>query len=207
VIVTSPSDRHARHMLDALMAGNSHRAQSVASEAFESGLGLLELFDDVLSPALCLVGERWQEGLVRHTQERIATAAAESLLDRLAERQDESAPVWLAATTEGDHHRVGVRMAAATLVSSGLRAHTAFERSVADLVAEAAGASGVCLSCSGPWCVVNAREAAERIAATGTPVLLGGGGWAGWQDPPAITQVGSMGALAAMVSPRALQPS
>jgi B12 binding protein len=199
VILTDERDRLARHMLEALMAGNAHRASAVAGEGFDAGMSLTELFDDVLSPALCHVGERWQDGLVRHTQERFATVAAEALVERISPAAPAAgAPRWVAASVEGDRHRVGVSMAAATLRATGAEARVLFESTVADLVAAGRGAAGVCLSCSGPWSVMAARQAAEAIAATGTPVVLGGGGWAGWEQPPAIRQVGSMTELASV---------
>ena len=89
-------------------------------------------------------------------------------------------------------------MAAATLKDTGQDVRVLFESPVADLVAAARDAAGVCLSCSGPWSVAAARSAADQIAATGTPVLLGGGGWAGWEQPPAVRQVGSMADLASL---------
>ncbi len=106
VILSDERDRLSRHMLDALMAGNAQRASGVAGEAFDAGLTLTDLFDDVLAPALCAVGERWQGGLVRHTQEQFATTAAEALLDRIAPRarrerrtRGGSWPAWTASST------------------------------------------------------------------------------------------------------------
>ena len=183
------------------MAGNSDRAHGVAVEAFDGGLSLIDLLDDVLAPALCVVGERWQEGLVRHTQERIATAAAESLLERLTARTARAdAPLWLVATVRGDDHRIGVRMTAATLADAGLRVRAAYGLYPADLVAEAPALAGLCLSCSGPWSVVDARASATRVAAAGTPVLLGGRGWGEWEGAAGITRVPSMAALAALAA-------
>jgi len=89
-------------------------------------------------------------------------------------------------------------MAVATLIDAGMDARPLFGTSADQVVAAAAGADGVCLSCSGAWSVVAARNAADRIAATGTPVLLGGGGWAGWEQPPLVRLVGSMAELASM---------
>ncbi len=204
VIITDERDRLSRHMLDALMAGNAQRASGVAGEAFDAGLTLTDLFDDVLAPALCAVGERWQAGLVRHTQEKFATTAAEALLDRMAPRSVAGdGPGWIVASLDGEQHRVGVRMAVATLIDAGLDARPLFGTSASDVVAAGQGAAGVCLSCSGPWSVVAARDAADRIAAAGVPVLLGGGGWAGWEQPPLIRLVKSMHELAAMAGDRA----
>ena len=199
VILTDERDRLSRHMLDALMAGNAQRASGVAGEAFDAGLTLTDLFDDVLAPALCAVGERWQAGLVRHTQERFATTAAEALLDRIAPpAPGGEGRGWVVASLDGEQHRVGVRMAVATLTDAGQPARPLFGTSAAEVVAAGRGAAGVCLSCSGPWSVVAARSAADQIAATGVPVLLGGGGWAGWQQPPLVRLVGSMAELASM---------
>ena len=199
VILTDERDRLSRHMLDALMAGNAQRASGVAAEAFDAGLTLTGLFDDVLAPALCMVGERWQAGLVRHTQERFATTAAEALLDRISPRAaGDGGPTWVVASLDGEQHRVGVRMAVATLIDAGTDARPLFGTSADQVVAAARGAAGVCLSCSGPWSVVAARSAADQISATGIPVLLGGGGWAGWEQPPLVRLVGSMAELASM---------
>ena len=198
MILTGERDRLARNMLEALMAGNAHRAHDVSREAFDHGLDLVDLFDHILAPSLCVVGERWQEGLVRHTQERFATTAAEALLDRLSPAPAiADGPEWIVATMSGDDHRVGARMASASLGQAGLPVRTLLNQHQAELIAAAEGAAGVCLSCSGPWTAVPARAAATAIAATGTPVFLGGGGWAGWEDPPLIRQVGSMRELAA----------
>ncbi len=201
MILASEHDRLTRRMMDALGAGNAVRAHAAANDAFDAGLGLLELFDQVLAPAMCRIGERWPEGLVRYTQERFASTAADSLLDRLVPIHGGGpGSGWLVAIIAGDEHCVGARMAAATLAASGLRTRRALTLTATELVHAAADADGVCVSCSNPWTAESARAAATAIAASGAPVLLGGEGWGEWNGPPGTRPIGSMAELAAVAS-------
>jgi MerR family transcriptional regulator, light-induced transcriptional regulator len=186
-------------MLDALLRSDALRANDVADEVLRSGGSTRQLIDDVIAPSLRDVGERWADGEMSLIQEHLATAAAEAVIARLRRRVITGRGHWLVATLVGEQHRVGASMAAATISELGWPVDVC-ENLTADAVAESArDRPGVCLACAGPWSIREAREAALRVAATGTPVLLGGRGWEGWSQPPRIRLISSMADLESQV--------
>ena len=83
-----PADRHdetrrrehrlaaefQRAFAEALLAGDGDTAERIVREAIEAGLGEALIDDEVIRPALVLVGDLWAEGRISIADEHLATA-------------------------------------------------------------------------------------------------------------------------------------
>ena len=107
----------------ALLAGDLGAAEHVAREALELTLGEAMLYDLVVGPAMHRIGELWAVGEIGVGQEHLATqiatqvlALAHEVAGLAARRADHRA---MLAAVEGEHHVVGLDMAAKLLESAG----------------------------------------------------------------------------------------
>jgi diguanylate cyclase (GGDEF)-like protein len=108
---------------EALRAGDPKRADAVAAAALESGMAVATVQARVIAPAMRWIGELWQHGSANVGDEHLATAITEEVLGRLFTTALQSEPrsrerVMLAAT-QGEHHVIGLRMAADVLEGAG----------------------------------------------------------------------------------------
>ena len=107
----------------AVLAGDEVEAELVVRDAIVAGLTLAEVDDEIIAPALWLVGELWARGEISVADEHLATEISLRVLTlqrevrRLAaDRRQRS--VMLAAPS-GEHHVVALRMIAHLLRESG----------------------------------------------------------------------------------------
>ena len=63
-----------RAYADALLAGDEAGAEIAVREAMDSGLGTAEIDDEIIAPALWLVGEMWQRGEISVADEHVASS-------------------------------------------------------------------------------------------------------------------------------------
>lgn len=107
----------------ALLAGDEVAAEVVIRDAMEVGLTPAEIDDELIAPALWLVGELWQRGEITVADEHVATEISLRVLalqreaHRLA-RARHRHRVLLAAP-EGELHVVALRMTANLLRDAG----------------------------------------------------------------------------------------
>lgn len=109
----------ASALVEALLAFQEARAESVLSEAF--ALHPLEVaIEGVISPALAEIGERWHRGEATIVQEHFATAFLRRRLTALfhAYEQPASGPLAITGSAPSEWHDVGI-----LLVSMALRRH------------------------------------------------------------------------------------
>src|ERR1044071_9252313 len=57
----------------ALLAGDEVAAETAVREAMEAALGTAEIDDEIIAPALWLVGELWERGDISVADEHLAT--------------------------------------------------------------------------------------------------------------------------------------
>ena len=107
----------------ALLAGDSNEADQVAREALELTLGEAMIYELVVAPAMHRIGRLWAAGEIGVGQEHLATQIATRVLVLVhdaaafaARRADYRA---MLAAVEGEHHVVGLDMAAKLLESAG----------------------------------------------------------------------------------------
>ena len=117
--ISALGDTYAR----AVLAGDEVEAELVVRDAIDAGITMAEVDDEIIAPALWLVGELWARGEISVADEHLATEISLRVLTlqrevrRLAtERRHRR--VMLAAP-QGEHHVVALRMIAHLLRESG----------------------------------------------------------------------------------------
>jgi methanogenic corrinoid protein MtbC1 len=113
----------ARAYAEALLAGDEVAAEAVISDAIEANLSVAEVSEDIIAPALWLVGELWQRGEISVGDEHLATEITLRVLAlhheaRRVQRARGGRRVML-ATPSGELHVVGLRMLGGLLREAG----------------------------------------------------------------------------------------
>src|SRR4051794_10912345 len=109
----------------ALLAGDEVGAEIAGREAMEAGLGSAEIYEQIIAPALWLVGDLWQSGEISVAEEHLATeialrvVALQSEARRIVDSRG-GHRVMLAAPS-GELHVVALRMANGLLRDAGYR--------------------------------------------------------------------------------------
>lgn len=100
--------------VDALAAGDRHRAFAVVEAAVAAGLDLRTIYLEVFQPALGEVGHWWEEGTFTVAQEHLATAITQTAMGRLAGdlffKAPTGGPSLLGACVGTERHALGLRM-------------------------------------------------------------------------------------------------
>ncbi len=174
-----------RAYVEALLASDERGAEIAIREAMEAKLTTAEIDDEVVAPALWLIGELWQRGEISIADEHLATEISLRVLALQREarrtiRARSSHRVMLAVPAD-DRHVVALRMVGNLLRNAGYEVLTLG----ADVPLSALGASisrhqpdVVCVSAtlaSGISEVLNAIDEAQRHA-PGIGFVIGGRG-------------------------------
>lgn len=123
-----PASRHdpaapwSARLESRLVAGDVTGAWSLIEAALASGKEPVEIYVDVLAPALRSIGDRWAQGDLDVDDEHIATAVAHRLVGRMSARftrrgRDRGSVV--AAMPPGERHGLGLSMLADVLRGAG----------------------------------------------------------------------------------------
>jgi MerR family transcriptional regulator, light-induced transcriptional regulator len=116
-------DELGRAYAAALLAGDEVAAELVIRESIDAQLTAAEIHEEIIAPALWLVGELWERGEISVADEHIATEisirvlALQGELQRLA--QDRVARLVMLAAPSGEQHVVALRMVANLLRDAG----------------------------------------------------------------------------------------
>jgi diguanylate cyclase (GGDEF)-like protein len=115
--------RLSRAYCDKLRVGDPHGAAVVIDDALADGLSSVEIQSRVIAPAMWGIGELWERGDLTVAEEHLATAMSHHVLTRLypgllnqAQRRGDTIVV---AAVHGEHHVLGLRMAADVLEGAG----------------------------------------------------------------------------------------
>jgi MerR family transcriptional regulator, light-induced transcriptional regulator len=116
-------DELGRAYATALLSGDEVAAEVVIREALEAGLGMPAIDDEIIAPALWLMGDLWERGEISIADEHLATEISLRVLalSREARRVSQARPehrVMLAAPT-AELHVVALRMTADLLRDAG----------------------------------------------------------------------------------------
>ena len=119
----SPVTKIGRAYAEALLSGDEVAAEVAIREARESGLSTAEIDEQIIAPAMWLIGELWQRRDISVADEHIATEISMRVLalQREVQRLARSRPerlVMLAAPS-GEHHVVALRMAGNLMREAG----------------------------------------------------------------------------------------
>ena len=169
--------RFADRLLADLVVGDEAGVRELFADLVEGGVSLSEVCDQVLSPALRAIGERWSRGELSIAVEHRASAICERALARWAPHppgRPRGVAVVCSPTSEG--HELPGLMAATVLRGLRWRVHhlgvgvpaDSIERLVAD-----EGADLVVVSATLPETLGDARELVGRLRSPGRRVLLG----------------------------------
>lgn len=112
-----------RAYADAVLAGDVRAAEITARDAIDAGLPEAVIDDHVIRPSLVLVGDLWADGSISVADEHLATAISVRVLMLLHEafrvaRRRATLRVLLAGA-QGEHHVVGLEMAASVIRHAG----------------------------------------------------------------------------------------
>ncbi|HET9197709.1 MAG TPA: B12-binding domain-containing protein [Solirubrobacterales bacterium] len=118
----------SRLYLEALRAGDGPGAYRVATRALREGMGIPDLYQRVVAPAMHEIGVLWERGALTVADEHRATELTNRVLAALRptpgveESQEPGASARsqaLLAAVEGERHALGLRMAADILEDNG----------------------------------------------------------------------------------------
>lgn len=182
--------------LDAVSNGDRGRALDLVRHLRESGLGPLDVMNDVIAPAQARVGELWASDAWSVAQEHAATAVSEVVLGTLGAEippPQHAAPV-VVTCVEQEWHALPALLVAEHLRSAGipvsyLGANVSAEHLVHHI--HEVSPRAVALSCSLGSSLPRVRRQVEAVRATGTPVVVGGSAF-----DPAGRRAATLGATA-----------
>jgi MerR family transcriptional regulator, light-induced transcriptional regulator len=116
-------DELGRAYAAALLRGDEVAAETVIREAMETGIGAADIDDEIIAPALWLVGELWERGEISVADEHLATEISLRVLalQREARRvaADRAGRSVMLAAPSGELHVVALRMVANLLRDAG----------------------------------------------------------------------------------------
>ncbi len=110
---------------EAIIGGNKEDILRLAEEALKEGLKPLEIIDEILTPAITLVGEKYDEGIYFLPQLISSAEVMKLACERLSkELKKEALPTQrkiVMATVEGDIHDIGKNIVSLLLSNHGFR--------------------------------------------------------------------------------------
>ena len=147
----------AREFAKALLSGDELGADVAIRRAIEAELSQTEINEELIAPALWLIGDLWQRGEITVADEHLATEITLRVLalEQEARRVRDQRKGYrvLLATPSGEHHVVALRMLAGLLLNAGYDTLMLGPDVPAESLAAAArrhGADVVCLSVTMP---------------------------------------------------------
>lgn len=175
------SERLENRLLD----GDSSGAWKVVEAALTAGTSPLDVYVDIVGPALRSIGQRWEEGELTVADEHQASVLVAGIIGRLAprfSRRGRRKGAVVVAGPAGERHSLGLTMASDALRAGG---YTAIDLG-SDLPAEDFEAalrrrlplSAVCIGVLNHDALDDCRalvKAARRVLPSTVPVILGGG--------------------------------
>lgn len=169
-------------LTDRLVAGDEPGAWTVVEQALTAGLAPPDVYVQLLSPALELIGDRWEAGEVTVAEEHEGSAIVLRLIGRLGprmRRRGRTRGSILLAAPPGDQHGVPVALLGDLLRERGFRVHDLGANVPADSLAETAlHAERLVAVGIGATTLDNERNIRAAIAAVravvAVPVVLGG---------------------------------
>lgn len=172
--------RAGDRMLDALVEGDETAARAIARRLVDEGVTVIDLLQDTVVPPLVEIGRRWHEGELSIWVEHRASAIVDRMLGELVTnpRGRRRGTVMVAAVA-GDMHSLPTTMAAVALRDDNWQVHHLGANmptgELERFCAEHDVAVAV-LSSTNPDTADDARAAADRLRAAGTPALVGAPG-------------------------------
>ncbi len=130
--VSSPRDQgadlelFAASLLDALLRGRGSEASSIIHRAYDSGVAIETLADQVISPVMTKVGHEWETSRIdvwqEHRGTQLCAAALYDLKHDLEARAERNRPIAIGGTPEGDPYLLATLLAQLVLLDAGWEA-------------------------------------------------------------------------------------
>ena len=116
-------DELAGRFLEALRRGEPQAAEAVADDALDLGVDVAAIHTQLIEPAMRSIGELWESNQLSVAAEHLATAISHEVAGRVFWRALHAKPrsrerVMMAAV-QGEHHVLGLRLAADVLEGAG----------------------------------------------------------------------------------------
>ena len=114
--------RLRRLYVEAVLQGNRDAANTLIMSAADEGVGIGDIYLQVLQPAQYEIGRLWQTGVISVAKEHFCTAVAQEIMARLYPRispEKRTGKRILMACVSGELHQIGARMAADLLEMNG----------------------------------------------------------------------------------------
>ena len=111
-----------RMYTEAATGGNRHAALALVLEAVRQGHPVIDLYADVLQPAMYRIGHLWEENQITVAQEHMATAITQFVIAQLyplIELPQNPSEKIVITGVPGEFHQVGANMVADALEASG----------------------------------------------------------------------------------------
>jgi DNA-binding transcriptional MerR regulator len=150
----APPTAAASSFVERILDAAQRYAAAEVEQVLTLAIALLpprQLIDDVLSPLLREVGDRWHSGQFSIAQERLVSAAVRRHVALMVDAYDRSAhgPVIVFATLPGERHELGLLLASMVTASHGCQVHYLGPELPAEEIAryaESTGAAAVAVS-------------------------------------------------------------
>lgn len=164
----------------ALAKGDASTAVALVDDALDARAEPVSLLCDVITPAQCRIGERWQSGEWSVAQEHIATGISLAATEAVA-RRVRSWPITkgriIVGCAEREWHALAAMVVATSFRARGwevtfLGAATPAERLYSYL--HQVEPDAVAISCSVSGGLPSTRRSIESVTTAGVPVLAGG---------------------------------
>ena len=112
-------------LTESLTNGDATACQRIAFSFFLNGRTSAEICDELITPSLGLIGERWAHDELEIFEEHRAVELVRQLLHEFRVAigaPPENAPIAMGGTTEGDHYGLPTAMIELALIEAGWRA-------------------------------------------------------------------------------------
>ncbi|SHE59581.1 DNA binding domain-containing protein, excisionase family [Ferrithrix thermotolerans DSM 19514] len=167
-------------LLGHLLRGEELQARSQVQRLADGNVSVVEICEQLLSPALAEIGERWAEGSLTIAEEHRASAIVErSLANLMLSPAGRPKGVVVVATPPGDEHSLPATMATAALRNNRWITHHLGTQVPADdlvKISKDTGADLVVLTVTNPQALQAAKSLEKRLEEEGIPYLTGGMG-------------------------------
>ena len=174
-----------------LVAGDEAGAWTLIEEARVGGASPVEVYRDLLEPALRSIGHQWEDGTLTVADEHRASGVAMRLVGRMGPsfaRRGRAKGEVLVGAPVGERHSLPIAIAGDLLRERGFVVTDLGADVPPESFAEAAAAAdrlvavAICVTVATSRRAVRAAAAAVRAAVDGAPILVGGAAVADLDD-------------------------
>lgn len=183
----NPQAALARDYLDAVLAGDRGRATALVMEGFTGGLGIGDIYLNVLQPVQYEIGRLWQTNKITVAQEHFCSAVTQLIMSQMYYPHicggEKNRGTFVALCVSGELHEIGMRMVADLFEMAGwnvafLGANMPAYNVIDTLIEKKAQVLGISAAMASS---VNRAaaviQAIRQSPAAGTRILVGGYGF------------------------------